>query len=628
MLNLQAIWNEDRIHICGIHPNAPVGNGLAAFSSHADLRTAAGDLWDSLLVSAAQNSELALHLPETKNPAGEDAQTSESETAAPEILVPTLAFAPADAVDLFESSNWHAQTQATPGASLRFWAAAARLTLDILARQRFVPDVERIGPDQCRAHWRPAPEPDQIETMQRLARLMPQVCLAPLPPHQRSAHILLENYVAATVDALVRQTLAGDELTHGMLSDPTPNPTLMARWLRALLGAESTVSGSSAETTAIYHKVREWIARLEPPSSLRTCRLHLTLTAPEDLGGPAAGWTLKIKMQSSSDADLMIPITELDREAQSSRLVPTPFQNAREQLRSDLETASKVYPPLAVLLEQSAVSQINLTTQEAYSFLRDALPLLELEGIGVSPPPWWRQDHPKLRMRLDLRPAPSAGGEAEGSMRLDSLVVYDWRIALGDEDLSQEEIDALALANEPIVRLRGRWTEIQPAEVQAAARFRAKNPGGAIKLFEALRQCYMADDLETGLVVSGIRGEGWVERVLNAGQWHEDESEKIEAPSTFHGELRPYQLRGLRWMNFMSRLGLGACLADDMGLGKTIQLISLLLQEKTDAASPSPTLLVVPNEEQLWYEYFPVIKSFSQVFHDGETQTYFLLKIQ
>jgi|CXWL01.1.fsa_nt_gi SNF2 family DNA or RNA helicase len=617
MLLLQAIWSGDRIHIWSVDSpapaqcnpsSAPTEPQLLSFSSYADLRTAAGDLWDSLLVSTAQNSELTLYLPDRRNAPGESAidssepgapatggtPTSDSETAAPESRIPTLALAPADAVDLFASANWHAQTHAAPGASMRFWAAAARLTLDILARQRFVPDVERVAPDQYRAHWRPAPEYDQIETMKRLAQLMPRVCLATLPPQQRSAHIVLEHYVAGTVDALVRQTLAGDELTHGILGDPSPNPTLLARWLRSLLGTESAVSGSSAETTAIYHKVREWIARLEPPSSLRTCRLHLALTAPEDLGGPAAGWKLEINMQSSSDPELLIPIAELDKEAQSSRLVPTPFQNAREQLRSDLETASKAYPPLAVFLEPDADSRITLTTQEAYTFLRDALPLLELEGIGVSPPPWWRQDRPRLRMRLDLRPAPSAGGDTDGSMRLDSLVVYDWRIALGEEDLSPEEIAALALANEPIVRLRGRWTEIQPTEVQAAARFRANNPGGAVKLFEALRQCYMADDLETGLAVAGIRGEGWVERVLNAGQWHEDESETIDAPSTFHGELRPYQLRGLRWMNFMSRLGLGACLADDMGLGKTIQLISLLLQEKTDAALSSPTLLVVP----------------------------------
>ena len=41
--------------------------------------------------------------------------------------------------------------------------------------------------------------------------------------------------------------------------------------------------------------------------------------------------------------------------------------------------------------------------------------------------------------------------------------------------------------------------------------------------------------------------------------------------------LRPYQKAGVHWLQLLTRLGLGACLADDMGLGKTIQILSLLL---------------------------------------------------
>jgi SNF2 family DNA or RNA helicase len=47
--------------------------------------------------------------------------------------------------------------------------------------------------------------------------------------------------------------------------------------------------------------------------------------------------------------------------------------------------------------------------------------------------------------------------------------------------------------------------------------------------------------------------------------------------------LRPYQADGVRWLWFLTRLGLGACLADDMGLGKTIQVIDLFLRLRDDA---------------------------------------------
>ena len=59
--------------------------------------------------------------------------------------------------------------------------------------------------------------------------------------------------------------------------------------------------------------------------------------------------------------------------------------------------------------------------------------------------------------------------------------------------------------------------------------------------------------------------------------------------------LRPYQQAGVQWLHLLARLRLGACLADDMGLGKTIQVLSLLLVLKNEAAEErKPCLLVAP----------------------------------
>jgi non-specific serine/threonine protein kinase len=67
-------------------------------------------------------------------------------------------------------------------------------------------------------------------------------------------------------------------------------------------------------------------------------------------------------------------------------------------------------------------------------------------------------------------------------------------------------------------------------------------------------------------------------------------------PGTFlRGTLRPYQLAGVQWLYLLTQLRLGACLADDMGLGKTIQVLSLLLVLKNEAADKrKPCLLVAP----------------------------------
>jgi SNF2 family DNA or RNA helicase len=44
-------------------------------------------------------------------------------------------------------------------------------------------------------------------------------------------------------------------------------------------------------------------------------------------------------------------------------------------------------------------------------------------------------------------------------------------------------------------------------------------------------------------------------------------------PEDLEAELRPYQLRGVRWLQFLRDAGLGGLLADDMGLGKTLQAL-------------------------------------------------------
>ena len=64
---------------------------------------------------------------------------------------------------------------------------------------------------------------------------------------------------------------------------------------------------------------------------------------------------------------------------------------------------------------------------------------------------------------------------------------------------------------------------------------------------------------------------------------------KIEIPS-INGELRPYQVDGVKWLNTLYKYSLGGILADDMGLGKTIETIAFINTIKND----KPILIVSP----------------------------------
>jgi len=68
----------------------------------------------------------------------------------------------------------------------------------------------------------------------------------------------------------------------------------------------------------------------------------------------------------------------------------------------------------------------------------------------------------------------------------------------------------------------------------------------------------------------------------------------ITPPSTFKAELRPYQLEGLSWLDFIREFGLGGILADDMGLGKTIQTLAHVACEKKANRVTKPYLVICP----------------------------------
>lgn len=73
-----------------------------------------------------------------------------------------------------------------------------------------------------------------------------------------------------------------------------------------------------------------------------------------------------------------------------------------------------------------------------------------------------------------------------------------------------------------------------------------------------------------------------------------DRISAVQPPSGLKAELRPYQQRGLDWLQFLREYRLAGILADDMGLGKTLQAIAHLLLEKQSGRAERPSLVVVP----------------------------------
>jgi SNF2 family DNA or RNA helicase len=77
-------------------------------------------------------------------------------------------------------------------------------------------------------------------------------------------------------------------------------------------------------------------------------------------------------------------------------------------------------------------------------------------------------------------------------------------------------------------------------------------------------------------------------------------------PADLTAELRPYQRRGVDWLAFLRRAGLGGVLADDMGLGKTLQTLAVIQPgQRTLVVCPTS---VLPNWQQELARFRPGLK--------------------
>lgn len=74
----------------------------------------------------------------------------------------------------------------------------------------------------------------------------------------------------------------------------------------------------------------------------------------------------------------------------------------------------------------------------------------------------------------------------------------------------------------------------------------------------------------------------------------EEYSADVTAPLGLNAQLREYQVKGLAWLQFLRKHGLGGILADDMGLGKTLQVLSFIQWQKEQQMLNQPALVICP----------------------------------
>ena len=557
--------------------------------------------------------------------------------------VPVLVFEPAAAAALLPALAELPPGDLVASGSIGYLAAIARFADDLAARGRVLPVlVQEDGGYSAR--WRPVLSAADARYARELAAAMPAACRTAMANTVLANTVLANTVLANTGPASTGSALAPGDAPGPLLADMLdamadasararlPGALLpprrgrrparigvAERMLLALTAPQPLLEVADAtderEARDLAAAFADWLASAAlPGGSVRTC---FRLVEPPadgaaaeedpvvDVTGPAVpggapgpeAWQVEFSLQSADDPSLMLPAADVWTGAGYGWLVGALAQGTghpEEELLAGLGTAARLFPALDGALREATPALVALDTAGALEFLRETGPLLSAAGFGVLMPDWARKA--RLGLRLTTRSS-SSGSSSSGrpsQLGLQDLVSFRYDLALGDDVLTAEELAELAERKVPLVRVRGQWVELDDRHLKAALKFLEGRQSGTMTAAEVLGTALGTDGRLGDLPLAEVDADGWLGDLLS-GQ-ADERLASVDTPDGFRGTLRPYQERGLAWLSFLGRLGIGAVLADDMGLGKTVQLLAVLWAERAEHGNHAvgPTLLICP----------------------------------
>ncbi|WBB49769.1 DEAD/DEAH box helicase [Verrucosispora sp. WMMA2044] len=519
--------------------------------------------------------------------------------------VPVLAYAPDAALSLLRTVE---KLAAAPGASLRHLAELADFATDLATRGRVLPslaDPASAAEGSAWAVWRPLLTGTDAAWARSLALALPPAARAVVEAELSATRgagpsdgtvevpgLLVADALDALTDAAVRAVLPPMTLARGA----RPNGAVAA-WLGALTGPRRGFTAEAAALRTLRSELDQWqrdvaggtvrasFRLVEPSADELTEPVTVVPADPGAVVATTGPWRIEFGLRATDEPGLHVDAGQVWRGGG----VTVAGDHPQEILLAELGRASRLWPELDEALRTARPEGLELDTEGAHRFLREGAPTLHAAGFTVLLPSWWRRPASRLgaRLRARSRSAPGAVTGPDDRVGLDALVDYRWELALGDEPLTSDELTRLAELKTPLVRLRGRWVELDPKRL--AAGLRLLRSTGELTVADLLRLGLSDAEQPDALPVLEVSADGALGDLL-AGAVDRRLAPQDEPPS-FQGTLRPYQRRGLAWLAFLQSLGLGGVLADDMGLGKTVQLLALLAADPPQAG---PTLLICP----------------------------------
>jgi SNF2 family DNA or RNA helicase len=358
------------------------------------------------------------------------------------------------------------------------------------------------------------------------------------------------------------------------------------------------------KTNQALQEYQQWLAwKTKITRTQADAVFHLCFQLHSPQAKEIDNWQMQFLVASKQDPSLKLDLSDY------WNMNKTTKTGVHKQFGKDFEThlllnlgyAARMYPKLWQGLETDQPRGMQLTLEESFGFLQESAWILEDAGFKVIVPAWYTpagRRRAKIRLKASGKKLAPTKGESKSYFGLNSLVQYEYELAIGEQVVTPQEWEQLINAKAPLVHFRGQWMELDRDKMQQLLEFWQSHGDEQpeMNLLEFLQR-------------SAEAGEEWeiehddVLAQMMAKLQDKTQLEPISEQLNLQGNLREYQKRGVSWLQYLEKLGLNGCLADDMGLGKSVQVIARLVQEKElyevrgqggQGGGLLPTLLIAP----------------------------------
>jgi hypothetical protein len=460
-------------------------------------------------------------------------------------------------------------------------SARAAFALVTLARRTVSeglvhPQLTRGGPSWF-AFWGPTLDESLQTELHAIAAALPPVCTEFFLGDPRTAASSLYSHL---VDLIARDRLHDAGVQMGDVRRIGRSPALES-FLSGLSALDPELAPAYSYATLAGNLAR-WVDHglgrvKESPWKLG---LHLDERPGGDL-------VLELWLHAEDDPTLSLP-ARLLWEGGEDGFAFVRASDPYEDLAAELERLAPLLAEHGIEFDEDEPWSVDLEPDAVQSFLRELMPSLEELAVPVLLPSAWVRSSRTLRANLTAR---SEHRVSSGLLSTAEIATFDWRVAVGETELTDEELHALAAAKTPVVRVAGRWHALRHSDVERALKFLERRRSG-VGIVELVRAVSGLETDDYGLELGEVALDAPLESLLGG----DARFKPLPTPAGMPLSLFPFQERGHGWLRLLGDLGIGAILADDMGLGKTVQAIAMLLSEREEFGRDAfgPTLVVCP----------------------------------